>query len=204
MPSRSSSPESITRSSVSPWLSNAPVCWSIALTRVVLPWSTCATMATLRSSSRVMVFADMREGSLPLDRIWVYGVGAKVDPTIQFTRSKLQYCLICVRTYRISCSSHEKLSGLTALKSKTATCWAHSLTSISGSSRRPASHRNFQWWILRQCYRNHENFTSACSISGFAKFLQSEFTQCPCHTKATILGNYTIADMSADFEAGLH
>ena len=49
--SRSRSPESITRSTTS-WFSRyAPPCLSISSTRVVLPWSTWAMMATLRSFS---------------------------------------------------------------------------------------------------------------------------------------------------------
>ncbi len=48
--SRSRSIESITRSATS-WLARkAPDCHSIASTSVVLPWSTWATMATLRMS----------------------------------------------------------------------------------------------------------------------------------------------------------
>ena len=51
--SRSRSPESMTRS-LTDWLSRkAPDCQSMASTRVVFPWSTWATMATLRMSSRV-------------------------------------------------------------------------------------------------------------------------------------------------------
>ena len=51
--SRSRSIESMTRSSTS-WLARkAPDCQSIWSTRVVLPWSTWATMATLRRSARV-------------------------------------------------------------------------------------------------------------------------------------------------------
>src|SRR5262245_52816261 len=51
--SRSRSVESRTRSATS-WLArNAPDCQSIASTSVVLPWSTWATIATLRMSSRV-------------------------------------------------------------------------------------------------------------------------------------------------------
>src|SRR4051812_5352580 len=54
--SRSRSPESMTRSTTA-WLDrNAPVWRSIASTRVVLPWSTCATMATLRRSARMARF----------------------------------------------------------------------------------------------------------------------------------------------------
>src|SRR4051794_121960 len=50
--SRSRSFESMTRS-LTAWFSrNAPVCQSMASTRVVLPWSTWATIATLRRSSR--------------------------------------------------------------------------------------------------------------------------------------------------------
>ena len=51
--SRSRSPESMTRSLTDSLARNAPDCQSMASTRVVLPWSTWATMATLRMSSRV-------------------------------------------------------------------------------------------------------------------------------------------------------
>ena len=53
--SRSRSPESMTRSTTAWFERNAPVWRSIASTSVVLPWSTWATMATLRRSSRVRV-----------------------------------------------------------------------------------------------------------------------------------------------------
>src|SRR3954447_10486360 len=58
--SRSRSPESMTRSLTSWFSRNAPDCQSMASTRVVLPWSTWATMATLRRSSRMAV--GMRTG----------------------------------------------------------------------------------------------------------------------------------------------
>ncbi|SLH26816.1 Uncharacterised protein [Mycobacteroides abscessus subsp. abscessus] len=48
--SRSRSPESITRSTGSARSAKAPDWRSMASTSVVLPWSTCATMATLRKS----------------------------------------------------------------------------------------------------------------------------------------------------------
>ena len=51
--SRSRSIESITRSATSWFARNAPDCQSIASTSVVFPWSTWATIATLRMSSRV-------------------------------------------------------------------------------------------------------------------------------------------------------
>src|SRR5436305_2403746 len=50
--SRSRSPESRTRSATSWFSRKAPDCQSMASTRVVLPWSTWATMATLRRSVR--------------------------------------------------------------------------------------------------------------------------------------------------------
>ena len=50
--SRSRSVESMTRSATAWFSRKAPDCQSIASTRVVLPWSTWATMATLRRSSR--------------------------------------------------------------------------------------------------------------------------------------------------------
>ncbi len=53
--SRSRSPESRTRSATSSFTLNAPVCQSMASTKVVLPWSTWATMATFRMSSRVFM-----------------------------------------------------------------------------------------------------------------------------------------------------
>src|SRR4051794_14674703 len=60
--SRSRSFESIARSSTC-WCSpKEPVCQSMASTRVVLPWSTWATIAMLRRSSRVRV--GMRAGSI--------------------------------------------------------------------------------------------------------------------------------------------
>src|SRR5919112_2728450 len=62
--SRSRSPESIARSSTC-WCSpNAPDCQSIASTRVVLPWSTWATIATLRRSALMAGMA--LQGSDPL------------------------------------------------------------------------------------------------------------------------------------------
>ena len=62
--SRSRSPESMTRSLTDSLARKAPDCQSMASTRVVLPWSTWATMATLRMSSRV--WSGMKgEGYLP-------------------------------------------------------------------------------------------------------------------------------------------
>ena len=56
--SRSRSPESITRSWTS-WLARkAPPCFSISSTRVVLPWSTWAMMATLRKCSFCIVYSS--------------------------------------------------------------------------------------------------------------------------------------------------
>jgi hypothetical protein len=56
--SRSSGFESITRSSTT-WLSrNAPACRSILSTSVVLPWSTCAMMATFLIMSSMMSVSD--------------------------------------------------------------------------------------------------------------------------------------------------
>src|SRR5664279_3075366 len=51
--SRSRSPESMARSSTCWWAPKAPDCQSMASTSVVFPWSTWATMATLRMSPRV-------------------------------------------------------------------------------------------------------------------------------------------------------
>ena len=53
--SRSRSIESMTRSLTSWFSRKEPACQSSASTSVVLPWSTCATIATLRRSSRVAV-----------------------------------------------------------------------------------------------------------------------------------------------------
>ena len=50
--SRSRSPESMTRSTRAARSPNAPEARSMASTSVVLPWSTCATMATLRRRGR--------------------------------------------------------------------------------------------------------------------------------------------------------
>ena len=69
--SRSRSIESMTRSATS-WLARkAPDCHSMASTSVVLPWSTWATIATLRMSSRSTSIAPqasywMRRSTLPV------------------------------------------------------------------------------------------------------------------------------------------
>src|SRR3954467_11967205 len=63
--SRSRSIESITRSPTS-WLArNAPDCQSMASTSVVLPWSTWATIATLRRSSRAAGMGSRTLGAVP-------------------------------------------------------------------------------------------------------------------------------------------
>src|SRR3954454_1803559 len=63
--SRSRAIESITRSATS-WLArNAADCQSMASTSVVLPWSTCATIATLRRSSRAAGMGSRTLGAVP-------------------------------------------------------------------------------------------------------------------------------------------
>src|SRR3954462_11295952 len=63
--SRSRSIESITRSATS-WLARkAPDCQSMASTSVVLPWSTWATIATLRRSSRAAGMGSRTLGAVP-------------------------------------------------------------------------------------------------------------------------------------------
>src|SRR5215216_339467 len=66
--SRSRSIESITRSFTSWFARNAPDCHSMASTSVVLPWSTWATMATLRRSSRVTSMSLEASGGSVSDR----------------------------------------------------------------------------------------------------------------------------------------
>ena len=72
--SRSRSPESMTRSAtLSAWCAvNAPAWRSIASTSVVLPWSTCATIATLRRSERVGM-GQFSSAALPTDESAVVG-----------------------------------------------------------------------------------------------------------------------------------
>src|SRR3954453_22484150 len=53
--SRSWSIESMTRSATSSWAEKTPDWRSIASTSVVLPWSTCAMIATLRMSVRAAI-----------------------------------------------------------------------------------------------------------------------------------------------------
>ncbi len=62
--SRSRSPESMTRTSMSAPARKAPDCQSMASTSVVLPWSTWATIATLRRSSRVAMGAGAVTGAV--------------------------------------------------------------------------------------------------------------------------------------------
>ena len=61
--SRSRSLLSMTRVSTFSFSRKTLDCASIASTRVVLPWSTCAMMAMLRTSSRSFRFADAASGS---------------------------------------------------------------------------------------------------------------------------------------------
>src|SRR5581483_5558926 len=63
--SRSRSIVSSTRSPTSSFARNAPDCQSSASTRVVFPWSTCATIATLRMSSRTAISLHGSGGSAP-------------------------------------------------------------------------------------------------------------------------------------------
>src|ERR1700760_2508404 len=80
--SRSRSIESSTRVATS-WPSlNAPDCQSMASTSVVLPWSTCATIATLRMSSRVDIGLDTELPHFGFGRKdRVYGPAANGRPT---------------------------------------------------------------------------------------------------------------------------
>lgn len=69
--SRSSSPESMTRSPVVSSVARAPkapASQSMASTRVVLPWSTWATMATLRRSWRTLIGGTSSAGRTPRAR----------------------------------------------------------------------------------------------------------------------------------------
>src|SRR5213592_4628715 len=59
--SRSSSIESMTRSFTSWFSRNTPDCQSMASTSVVLPWSTWATIATLRRSRRAGMWCRLKE-----------------------------------------------------------------------------------------------------------------------------------------------
>src|SRR5215204_4490278 len=61
--SRSWSIESMTRSVSSSWAEKIPDWRSIASTSVVLPWSTCAMIATLRMSSRAAMRGSRVEGA---------------------------------------------------------------------------------------------------------------------------------------------
>ena len=69
--SRSRSPESITRSAMTWWAWNAPVCLRMASTRVVLPWSTWATMARSRGRSGRRSGAVRSWGSFRARRRWL-------------------------------------------------------------------------------------------------------------------------------------
>src|SRR4051794_6954807 len=97
--SRSRSIESMTRSATSWFWRNAPDCHSIASTSVVLPWSTWATIATLRMSLRTairqLMLATGRESAHDLAcrerlRQLVRLAGPEVDQVCvaRFTRSR--------------------------------------------------------------------------------------------------------------------
>jgi len=74
--SRSSAFESITRSGAALRASSVPDCFRSWSTSVVLPWSTCAMMATLRSCAAGFVLTG-RDRSRPLRR----GLSAGIDST---------------------------------------------------------------------------------------------------------------------------
>src|SRR5438876_6183735 len=86
--SRSRSMESRTRSATSWFARKAPVCQSIASTSVVLPWSTCATMATLRRSSRVAmrIRTPKLDGGAGPPSVSARGLGRPIEPA-EVTRS---------------------------------------------------------------------------------------------------------------------
>src|SRR5690349_24457913 len=69
--SRSRSIESMTRSATSWFWRKAPDCQSMASTSVVLPWSTWATIATLRRSSRTAMRQSKLAGGLGCDALEV-------------------------------------------------------------------------------------------------------------------------------------
>jgi hypothetical protein len=72
--SRSRSVESNTRSATSWFARNAPDCQSIASTRVVLPWSTWATIATFRMSERLGMDTMVGGGAPP----WTTGARTRM------------------------------------------------------------------------------------------------------------------------------
>ena len=127
--SRSRSPVSMIRSpTISAWCTvNAPACRSIASTRVVFPWSTCATIATLRrladfsSGTRVNFTVRRAFGPASADRtVWLGRSGA--------SRSDLALAA-CPRSRRTLGSSASSCS--TSSAPATTSCW-------SPSRRRPA------------------------------------------------------------------
>src|SRR5258707_1413122 len=75
--SRSRSIESMTRSLTSWFWRKAPDCQSMASTSVVFPWSTWATIATLRRSSRTAMRQSKLAGVVPRERANGVGGGAR-------------------------------------------------------------------------------------------------------------------------------
>ena len=105
--SRSRSIESMTRSdrSLVAWCAvNAPDCQSMASTSVVLPWSTWATIATLRRSSRVGSDAPALLNSVVLDlRRWPGSQGPTPHPG---TAGRRILCIVRSRARRIRSSRY--------------------------------------------------------------------------------------------------
>src|SRR5437763_1908228 len=95
--SRSRSPESMTRSATSWFSRKEPDCQSIASTRVVFPWSTWATIATLRRSSRAAVSVlgmaeqPSRASRIAPVRAALLGAG---DIAEQYVRGMAQFPLV--------------------------------------------------------------------------------------------------------------
>src|SRR5690606_4138859 len=119
-------------------------------------------MATLRSSSRVMVFADMREGSLPLENLglWSRGQSRPNNPVYALETHSL---LICVRTYRNFMYQSRKIQRIDRGEIQNRNLLGPSLTSISGSS---ASSKPPQLSMVDfEATLSESQVTSACSIS---------------------------------------
>ena len=98
--SRSRSIESMTRSLTSWPVRKAPDCQSIASTSVVLPWSTWATIATLRRSSRRAVAAVGGGGHGARDGTGRGSGQRRFAPIVQYAEDLLRFKSRSARTAR--------------------------------------------------------------------------------------------------------
>src|SRR5215472_6498642 len=108
--SRSSSFESITRSTTASLARKMPLCFSMASTSVVLPWSTCAMMAMLRISWLMMLFYVALCANSPKHKNSPDSVGARTNLPLRISNPDAFPAASQVRSSTFQCNRAGLLS----------------------------------------------------------------------------------------------